>query len=484
MDNFEENIINESGFDSILELVYLVVDGEASKSEKSLVFKHIAENENLQNEFINAIKLNKITELDPNQNIAPKHLENNIFSTLGLDIKKIDRPKTTDSSLYVKSKYSKNLTNSKLFQLPLVLLFMISSWFLGYNFDKVYNIFNNSPSIIKKSDLITNEKIPITLKGSINNFNDQNNQPRNKSEEISLIKDNLDISNSSSIFKKSNFNKKDYSNNVKMILNNEITENKIISENQKIDQKDIFLISEAKIYSSFNFIQTENKSIQNEYEKSSSKLNFKTNIKKSIIEVNSIHDNNLNLFDILYQSYSIINESVLQPKDNLNNNIVRNNNEDFIVYYNQKNDHIFNKRAEAYSKSDMYYSYEIGLMYKVEKDLYLGLQYSKEYLPIYFYKNNEYTQLDFQNTFSTLVRYNLQLDESPIVKILVPFLQVNIGGSQSGLMTAMGLGADIKLVDHVSLNFSLLGTNLTYFNENGVFNLNKISTNIGINFTF
>lgn len=67
------------------DLIFLVIDGEASDVERATLFKHLSENIELQNEFQLAIKMQKASENIGTNLIPPTSLANNIFQSAGLN---------------------------------------------------------------------------------------------------------------------------------------------------------------------------------------------------------------------------------------------------------------------------------------------------------------------------------------------------------------------------------------------------------------
>lgn len=67
------------------DLIFLVIDGEASDVERATLFKHLSENIELQNEFQLAIKMQKASENIGTNLIPPTSLANNIFKRAGLN---------------------------------------------------------------------------------------------------------------------------------------------------------------------------------------------------------------------------------------------------------------------------------------------------------------------------------------------------------------------------------------------------------------
>jgi len=67
------------------DLIFLVIDGEASDVERATLFKHLSENIELQNEFQLAIKMQKASDNIATNLIPPTSLANNIFQSAGLN---------------------------------------------------------------------------------------------------------------------------------------------------------------------------------------------------------------------------------------------------------------------------------------------------------------------------------------------------------------------------------------------------------------
>lgn len=66
------------------DLVYLFVDGEATETEKSILFQELSTDIQLQNELLNAISMKNAVFHDVNNTIVPAALSNKVLSAVGI----------------------------------------------------------------------------------------------------------------------------------------------------------------------------------------------------------------------------------------------------------------------------------------------------------------------------------------------------------------------------------------------------------------
>lgn len=77
-------------YDTYSELIYLVIDGEASDVERSAFYSALSENPELQNEFQTAMKLNRAAESYPKKSTVPISVTDKLFSKAGLVYMPVD----------------------------------------------------------------------------------------------------------------------------------------------------------------------------------------------------------------------------------------------------------------------------------------------------------------------------------------------------------------------------------------------------------
>jgi hypothetical protein len=71
-------------YDTYSELIYLVIDGEASDAERTAFYSALANSTELQNEFQTAMKMNRAAESFPKKTAVPVSVSENLFSKAGL----------------------------------------------------------------------------------------------------------------------------------------------------------------------------------------------------------------------------------------------------------------------------------------------------------------------------------------------------------------------------------------------------------------
>jgi hypothetical protein len=71
-------------YDTYSELIYLVIDGEASDAERTAFYSALANSTELQNEFQTAMKMNRAAESFPKKTAVPLNVSNKLFSKAGL----------------------------------------------------------------------------------------------------------------------------------------------------------------------------------------------------------------------------------------------------------------------------------------------------------------------------------------------------------------------------------------------------------------
>lgn len=486
---FEENseYINDN---SILELIYVVADGEGSEVERQLVFSTIANNTELQKEFQNAIKMNKVGELEIQNSTPPAHLTNNLMSNLGFD-EEINLHKNNEE-LKLESKHAnKYKFNSLISKSIILLLLLFSSAYVGYILGENQSI-SLTDNNHKNNELLKNqEKIINDLTAKVEKIILENKQFENN-----LNNNNLNQNSNNNLTQKSylvNNTKQNDSNKAKNIY--EITENNLLAE--KITEKETFkenqLISQVNpiLYSENISNNKDNRNLLgNGFKNRDNNLIniINTNKNQNRINNNYIAENQIDFLDLLLQ----LKNSVFTPnlKNKKQNDFIQNDghnltvNKDWIFQFNTKNDFQFSHDLFSENINNQLRSFEMIALYKIDDNLYLGGKIGSEYLPIYYIKNEKYDLVKSFYQVSGNLRYVLPNQKFIIEDLLQPYINFSLGGASSGLISGFGIGSNVYIYSNVNLSFGVEINNLTYFNNNGYFNINKTSTNIGLSYIF
>lgn len=472
---FEENseYINDN---SILELIFVVADGEGSDVERQLVFSTIAQNIELQKIFQNVIKMNKVGELEIQNSTPPAHLTENLMRTLGfeetvtLGIKnELETVKSTQEIKKVTHKYS--FQNNILYSIILLFL-LFSSYFIGYNLGQyeskidiksknvVNEMFHNQENVLKdftetvemekkEKEFVKKELFENTVKSNkIKISNISLTQNHNK------LKINADTLNVNKYNDLNNQNSNDFVN-YKLSKVNPIFVNNIIKNNENENTK---IVNNLKFF------------------KLHQKLNNRNN--------NNFDDNQIDFLDLVLQFKNSIFKG--NDKNSLNYEKIINNleNNDWIIQFNTKNDFQFSHDLFSENINNQLRSFELITLYKIDDNLFVGGKVGYEYLPIYYINGDNYNLTKNFYHLSGNIRYILPNQKFIIEDLIQPYINLSLGGASAGLYSGFGVGGNVDLYSNINFSFGVEFNNLTYFNNNGYFNINKTSSNIGLSYTF
>lgn len=502
---FDENSehINDN---SILELIFVVADGEGSEEERQIVFSTIAQNSELQRVFQNAIKMNKVGELEIQNSTPPSHLTNNLMRNLGFD-------DTTILNSNIELENQKIIKNSKQkFKYPkkilngiLLLLLLIFSGYIGYILGENesgyigYIFGENESGFVVNSQKVENDLVNIQENLKENYQNQYLNQSQNQNNYIernSLIDKNEHniIKNKIKYEYQNSLNDKtsaitDLKNQGLSILDK--IENEIINiDNYKITQVNPIFINQALSFpkKNNNILDSRTQSI-NRFKK------MKILNQNDLNQNNNISENQIDFLDLILQ----FKNSVFKSKNSNNNgNQIYENQDEFdnkneltnlenkewIIQFNTKNDFQFSHDLFSENINNQLRSFELITLYKVDDNLFVGGKIGNEYLPIYYINGEKYNLTKNFYSITGNIRYVLPNQKFIVEDLIQPYINLSLGGTSAGLYSGAGVGGNVYIYSNVNFSFGVEFNNLTYFNNNGYFNINKTSSNIGISYIF
>ena len=406
---------------SYIELIYQMIDGEASEVERQTLFSALNDDPELQAEFQNALSINNAGKSFAASQEVPSHLTNSLFSKAGLtyaggsaggNAADAGKHSSGRSAFWasIGGKYG-------LGAIGLVLGGIIGFLFFGeqnsdqeilqssersneYVYERKENITDNSKEIIKEKNEIIKEK-------------------------------NLMIAEMRSALKSANDSKM-----------------QIIDEKRDIQAGDVRQLKTLLKYDTKPDIQNNNISPVL-YEKDDHDLDSKMDYKPmSIFNVPS-EGEHFSL-EINSSAYWNIPEETIYPEE-----ISKLHNMNIFLYY-FLNDYLsigIGARQETFF-----------VKYRTNDDL------SREFI---YEQQPNLTNIEFSARYSPFD-----------LKILDPYLQFNSGGSTYGYTFRLGAGSEINIYDNIAFTFLLEYATLRYNHKDIWHNANKFGINYGINYKF
>jgi hypothetical protein len=377
------------------ELIYLVVDGQATDEEKNILFAELSVNPDLQKEFDDAMLLNKAVtnNLDVVFTTPKKAITENTFRRLGLIYF------TTAASI------------SKIYNVrPVIALLLIASLGLSSLFIK-----SNTSESPNNTSNITN----TTLVKSIDSITLE-------SKTETELKSKAKYKNSTIV------NSENESNSFVAYTTDESLKSNLLVNKNPVESNQIEILN-AKIYNNDYPIKY---SVQNDNIANTLELSPKRN---NILSVRIEKLGGLALSGIEY----------LQD----------------------------GKESSGFSS---FGNYVVSGMYEFESGLKLGLSIGNEFMPLYIKSREEFRLRN--NLYWIGARAEL-----PLLKVsenLDFVATATIASNQSGPYTRIGLIADYKISDEISIGALCNGSTLLYKNNDSYYFNSMANYGININFKF
>ena len=475
------------------DLIYLFIDGETTEVERDILFKELANNNDLQIEFQDALKLNKATAASDFAITPPIALTGAIFTKAGLtqviETTAIVGGATATGSIFkelfatLNTKFAVGVISAVMAS---VASFTILSTF--YNDSSSYNNSYNNYS----NNSQNTKNIPITQSKTVDNFAENKNSITNKFAELTID----EIKNLPYVVELEN----KYNNAVKNISS---YKGNISNLKDKISG----LLSENKNYNEIIKLKTNENNLlaANEKQKNENAANIQ-NIENSQNNSNTIYQNTLKIYEskrlnslenqLNAENIKIYNEDN-NPKSNLIKNNIQNNDLPNLItklLLTETNDpsllleyrgitglEYFPQRIIESDNTTRANNIALSALLKHDENVYYGFSGGQEDFPIYILNQN---QPNFRNSLiwgAVNLRYYPEIFK---FENFTPYIETSIGGTQLGPMNKSYLGISWEPIKDVNLNVATEGSLMSYRN-NGSWKLSgKLGLNYGISLKF
>jgi hypothetical protein len=501
--------MNQSNL-NINDLVYLVLDNQATDIERKILFDALKDNNELQNEFHDAMILKKESSKILSAYTPPLALTNQLFEKANLDYISSDRQSHSQSESQTDLQSTKHEINSnkKPFwkivnsRLSLMLISGIVCGLIGYY---LHDNLNNN--------LYYNANNSLTNNPSQSNYTSEmeNNQSANKSnlQYIPQIsnRENLNtnslsqIDNSSAkISRKENKQSKKYTElNVKSIKSNH--QYSKANQIENLDKKGL-----ESSYNSNELSKSENSNnanfasnIELTKSKNTNNLDLEFENPKNTINKNDLQVNpekvNLPVTNSLTNPISNTLSNPLQSENpnifdlNAKNNLTMTTMNNLFFELSTFSSLLYFPSRDIVSDDKIELNnIALALYYQMSDNSYLGLSIGQESMPIYFIENSELKPVKSMIWFGANYRYNFV--DLEIVKDLKPYFDLFAGGTITGPLAKTQLGLNYRLIDNpISKNsleiFTSLDASMLLYQNKGIYKQSsKIGLRLGANFAF
>lgn len=418
-----------------IELIYTMIDGEASDIERQTLFSELQKNSDLQLEFQNAININNAGKTFAASSEVPLHLTKQLFGKSGLIYTGADILKNTAnvgtgiSKVTSQKSIWSNLGKFAFSKLAVGLLGIVIGGLLGVS---IYNYFGK--------DLPNSTLDNVTLK--------ETNVPPSLATNIETInEDKPEVQNS---------------NNYKVIIKYVERKNEVISS----DKTDVIPVSEEVVIENepqktnpetINPIQDLDFGFDNNYFSDNLNYTHNPNLLNLIKDIDLVPDFHL-LTNELTSFHLEINSSLFWnlPKETVSpEEIAKLHNLNIFLYYVLNN----------------YFSFGIGAR---QETFYVKYNTTDELSRAYIYEQQP-----------NLTNYEVSFRYNPYkFNLFEPILQLNFGGGRYGYTYRYGFGSEIKLYDDLALTLLLEYATLNYQHKSNLSKATKVGINYGINYNF
>jgi opacity protein-like surface antigen len=407
---------------SYIELIYLMIDGEASEVERQTLFNALNENPELQTEFQNAITLNNAGYAYAATTEVPKHLTGSLFAKAGLaysGASAINPAIETIQKASVLSKAGYFAASKYGFGILGLILGGIIAFLL---FDDIYS---GSPA--------EQDRVEITLMGSKTKVDD---------------------------------NKENYASNI-------IDTNKTANRNNNGQPKQIVRNeSDSKEYT---------QSI-NDNEQSEKATETKDRRHLSINQNRDHHSFENKIFNHS-KDFSIIDQGLDYSPLTTHSQLSSDNN--FALELNSSSFWNLPKETIYPQEIAKLYNMNIFLYYKLNRQLSIGIGARQETFYVKYNTIDEYSREYIYEQQPNLTNFELAVRYHPFdMAILDPYVQFNTGGSYYGYTLRAGIGSEIKVYENISFTLFLEYATLRFKHKDFWNDASKVGINYGINYKF
>lgn len=496
------------------ELIYLFIDGEASDTQKETLFSALSSNSDLQQEFQEALELNKSLSSDKTNLVPSERLRNSVFAAIGIDASSLGNNGTNTNNKPVNNAQGNNVTNnlthlsqrmrllSKIktsliaFKTPIISVLAgalaTSSVYIVLNntilndSDKTIGVKSNqqTASILdtnSKQNKINNTNSPIPNVSSIENANErgvsvghsylttksisdvENSNEASSNNKSSRVRNTARVNN-----KQDNESKYAFNNVGKSLEAPESTDdNKSINTNNR--DNDTHVDANAANQQSSSLVPENKDLAQNIPSKlSSSQLDYPA-------------------YQINYTEFSNRADNFIPSNaHHLNYDLIGETNK-YNLYLEVKGISglgILPKRSETVSSNTLAKGYSIVADYKLSDNDYLGFHVGNEAFQIYEINHygDEYTLNKDNSIFYISANYRKLFKDLTNGYGLKPYTDISLGGTKFGAVAKGIIGLTYQPSGNFSFSLGFEGTTFTYQYSNNLKLTGKYSIVYGIGF--
>lgn len=480
------------------DLIYLFIDGEATEFERQLLFDNLSNNNELQLEFQDALKINKNLTTNESKVIPSALLTDAIFSQAGLtQILGTTAVIGTSASItsnifqqglaFLNTKFAVGLVSALA---TLILSVGVTSIFFNLDYNSSTQNGNKGNYSNKENNQTSNNQNIATNQNTNTNSNSYSNNNSNFPV-IYSQSDNLEkLSNQLVKLNKQN-------NRNLVLISNLKNDNKLLKDNINSLQNnfnDLSLMNELN-----NLKEKQNLDNNNDIDKqieNNDNLNiileennflnlsrFKKNNENEQNQdnINSIKDEmNLRNKEIYFQNLNFNNNEIYKK---INQYLLIDNKESklLIDYRGVSGLEYFPKRITEASNDAQFNNFSVSGIIKVSDDLFIGLSGGQEEFPVYLVRQGNFK---YQKSLIWLALTGRYYVNSLNFSTFSPFIETSFGGTQIGPINKTLLGLSWEPIKNVNFNVAAESTNILFSNQNNIRSAGKLGLMYGITFKF
>ncbi len=499
------------------DLIYLFIDGETTEIERDILFKELANNNELQIEFQDALKLNKATHSSDFAITPPIALTGAIFSKAGFN--QIVQTAAIVGGATATGGILKELFATLNTKFAIGVISAVMASVASFTLLSTFNVMNNSDKVVSNSNSNLNNSIILQDSTNYNKNILSKNIPITKSENSELKSENTNsfknelgkltlnqiksldyVKDLESNYQIAIKNIGTYKNNLSSLKNKIVN---LLDENQNFNNEIAELKANGKAKEDEEHLEEQHLEEQNLEEQNlesqkldNQQLNYEKKDYQNIFKIYETNRLNSLESNTNYENVKIYNEDN-NPKTNLINKNVQNANLPNLItklLLVETNDpsllleyrgitglEYFPQRIIEKENTALANNIAISALVKYDENIYYGLSGGQEDFPIYILNQN---QPNFRNSLiwgAANLRYYPEIFK---FNNFTPYIETSIGGTQLGPMSKNYLGISWEPIKDVNLNIASEGSLMSYRN-NGSWKLSgKLGLTYGISLKF
>lgn len=425
-------------YDTYKELIYLMLDGEASEIERQTLFEALNESPELQSEFQNAIQINNAGASYSNTTEVPGNLTNSLFSKAGLTYaglggaSNISAAGPSPAGKAVTGGSGKKLIEIALGKYGFGLLGLLLGGLLSLTF--LGNWGTNTVTLSEESQINTV------------NAGDIPDASAYRPPEIKKVRG--------------------------------VDDNAIKRKTQKNRTYEKMTVDKG--------LRMSVVSPPTHYENNGPNSNGSTakETKKIIVSTNNHLFTGSNLSNPMGRKISL--SKVSEMNGQLNNVIEPLiNNDKFGLEVNSSLFWNIPKETVAPDEIEKLHNMSAFLFYDIKKNISLGIGVRQETFYVKYNSTDELQRDYIYEQQPNLMNYELALRYRPVQFVnLIPFLQFNAGWGKYGYTGRVGAGTELKLYNNFALTFLMEYARLRFKHQSEWYDSQKIGFNYGIHYQF